>query len=717
MTQERESGIAESSRYPFPERAGVKIGAYVEAIAGPPEIQLSADQRAEALSFEDNLTRSETLQIERRNDQGEVVEIVTAEGLEHIWKIKINLVELYVDYFLKDEGRKLLVDNLGLDPEVNDREAIISFLSSFDYSKVETQVVDKISGASSKYMGDQFTEAFRRRGFSDVRSIRNPTKIVVIKNPLNLAEKVEKLRALKRYHKIYRAELKKDGSDLSKAKLALLDIHALRTNEMIANLYPLFINFERQQQASGWRDQELFDVMKEGFFGIGIDETKTQTPTLRKLARLDRFKEGAGEALSSGNYGPISNEAVELSKRKKSASQVTEIPPLNQTLLAIAHRDGENTSEFSSSLYSELSNTLSPEGLSNLTKEVFVLKELIPTEVLGNGSLLSLVRRYGDESAAKLREIIVNIQMNASEIEGLWKKVLRRYELLSSTQTQYNTDSNETIEIDPETDATSVYSSDRNGRADDNKWQVIISPRVTIISVNSRKGTIFIPSGEIRKLGSTAPSGVIAISDHETMHILQHENKARIGLAITENIGTDRSSVNAEAGAIAWEREAKKRYLGQEAKVSKGLFRAVQERTKGRSFKACAKAFYDNYMEGIASPSEEKKMEGVKEAVKHTRRIFTGAGIFGNWSSYTTNSKPLAYIEQNLVAEELSNRGMSDLLAIGGVSLQTLAELNKVGLFDRSKAVLPEMRPSEIILEDVRVKILKTLTEHLSANL
>jgi len=281
--------------------------------------------------------------------------------------------------------------------------------------------------------------------------------------------------------------------------------------------------------------------------------------------------------------------------------------------------------------------------------------------------------RYKYVDKEKLKQTIIG----TDEFIGLAKKSVAAVGLLSA-QEQY----------DPR----------RPGWASDNKVQVIEDPNVKNLSFDPRQGVYRVPSNLDRPISSITPAGAIPANDHEQAHMWRHYNKARLGLAITDRVGMDRFDINAEAGAIAWETEAQKKLFGQDRPTNPHYLRAVQAKLAGGSLKDTAKAFYDSVMQ--QDPKGDKR-KAAELAFNRAGRLFRRGGKYSDNSRHLTNSQPLVYLEQEILAQELSAKGLSNLLMIGGVNIEMLAELKRVGLLDLSKVTLPEKRPSEILEEDI----------------
>lgn len=271
------------------------------------------------------------------------------------------------------------------------------------------------------------------------------------------------------------------------------------------------------------------------------------------------------------------------------------------------------------------------------------------------------------------RTIDTETLVSAQELKTWMEVVLKHHNLLSSS---------------------TEFDSDREGPAEDGKWQVVITPKSSSISRNSRQKVIKIAPDFERTVSSLVPAGAIPVLDHELTHLFQDENRMRLGLNIFDNVRTDRATATMEAGAIMVEAETQKELFGQERRPNLNYYAAMQRRLNGGSYKECVKAFYDSVIESEPEMDTHKAM---KLAINRTARLFKGGGRFDSTDGTITNSKDLVYLEQDILAHELAESNAQRFLFIGGVSLQTLAELHAVGLFDESQMQYPTERPSDTL--------------------
>lgn len=270
-------------------------------------------------------------------------------------------------------------------------------------------------------------------------------------------------------------------------------------------------------------------------------------------------------------------------------------------------------------------------------------------------------------------EALQRVHVSTEQMKQWCEQVLREYGLLSS-----NTE----------------FSFDRQDRAADGKWQVIVDPKATALSVNSKKGIMTVPGNYQQPIEEAVP-----VVQHEVTHVLQHENKTRVGLAITEKVGMDRASIFFEGGGMAWQFDAQRELFGNESfSAHPHYLRAIQKRLEGGSYKECVKAFFDSF---VALSPEKDKRAILQEAVDRVARIFRHGGKFEDTHGYVTDSEPLVYLEQILVGQSLAEAHADELLLIGGLNIEHATELKRLGLLDTSNVFVPAKKPIDIILPEV----------------
>ena len=143
-------------------------------------------------------------------------------------------------------------------------------------------------------------------------------------------------------------------------------------------------------------------------------------------------------------------------------------------------------------------------------------------------------------------EQIESTVANTADLVKWSKKCLAEWNLLSS---------------DPD------YDPGRSGSAEDEKWQVSIDPSMSSAREESRQKALLYPDNFNRTISQVVPAGGAPLVVHELAHTVQVENRGRVGLAITREVGTDRASIVNEAGAVAWETaRSEERRVGKECR-------------------------------------------------------------------------------------------------------------------------------------------------------
>lgn len=592
----------------YPDRPGVKIEQAINTVKSEPEVALSPEVERRVRQFEHVLTRGKLL-----DKQGQKV-----EPLEKLWKLKVNTATFYVDYLHTPAGRELWHKNIGTTLEGETLADIEQAVLRTDYEAIPVEAIQQLEKASREYSEARVLEQFAANGFASVEGVTNPTKVMVVRNPQELINKIVGLRQLKHYQRAVGKRLRKKLEEQPRAsiqaRLVMLTIHQRRTNELLADTYPAAGSLLQQESARS--PQIITDkrkAIKENMHGLAQlgDERAGHF-----LARLDKFREGAGQLRAEdGEYTPVSTEIEQLAANLATAEDQPEI------------------AEY---------------ALANMPRSQWE-----------------------------------SVSVKAAEWKDWAQESLAAYGLLSSDK---------------------EYDPDRQGRASDGLWQVAEDASVTNLEVKSEQGVILVPAGRERRLASLTPAGAVPVLDHEIMHVIQHENKQKLGLAITDKVGMDRSDIVAEAGAILAETKAQEEVFGQRRPLNTHYLRAVQAKLRGGSFRECMQAFFESMRQ--QSPKSEPKTIA-KQAIDRTTRLFRNGGSLDDCSGHVSNSQPLVYLEQELLVRESRRQQAEALTMVGGTNVLMLAELRRVGMLDLSQLTLPKQRPSQLLLAKIRQKILQ----------
>lgn len=248
----------------------------------------------------------------------------------------------------------------------------------------------------------------------------------------------------------------------------------------------------------------------------------------------------------------------------------------------------------------------------------------------------------------------------------------------------------------------SEYSSDRPGPAEDNKWQFVMSEEFKTMAVDSKRKVI--------KCGPKSQSAATAISitlAHEIEgHVIQHENKSRIPLRLFQKLGSGRTDVFAECGAMYNQDLVSKNAFGYDSPSHPHYLRAMEKKLQGGNYLECVQAFYQSAMKapllkktlGKTTNTEFQKeaRANLKLAINRARRLFNSGEDLSTSSRFLTNSKDTAYLEQIKLFRELSEHGAEKYAFILGANLDTLIFLIKSGFLNPADIKKPQYHALEI---------------------
>ncbi|TAK95249.1 hypothetical protein EPO05_04595 [Patescibacteria group bacterium] len=246
------------------------------------------------------------------------------------------------------------------------------------------------------------------------------------------------------------------------------------------------------------------------------------------------------------------------------------------------------------------------------------------------------------------------------------------------------------------------YTEDRIGPAPDGKWQFAARPEYKSLRMDGTQRVV--------KAGSEATSVdevIVTLLGHETEgHAIQHENKSKVSLRMFGKVGGGRSVVFSEGGAVMVEDLISSGAFGFRTVPHPHYIRAMMRRMSGGTYIDCIKAFYASAIQAV----QERKRQGkvspdsfmteankkLKLAINRARRLFTDGADFTSTSSVLTKSKDTVYLEQALLLEKLKAAGLEKYAFVGGVNLNTLIELAKIGLIKTSDIRTPDFYALEI---------------------
>lgn len=248
----------------------------------------------------------------------------------------------------------------------------------------------------------------------------------------------------------------------------------------------------------------------------------------------------------------------------------------------------------------------------------------------------------------------------------------------------------------------SEYSPDRPGSAPDNKWQVIVSDSYQSLSVNGKQKVVKCPNKpqSIERLLS------VSIAHEIEGHVVQHENRSKIPLKLFENLGSDRSSIFAEAGAMRNEGHVTQSAFGYKEGIDPPYIRAMAVKLEGGNYADCMNAFYTSAIkvyqmqldQGLISEDEFKNecKKRLAHSINRTGRLFRGGASRTNKYPHLSESKATVYSEQMKLASELQAKGLDQTLNLTDVNLDALEFLVRAKLIDLDKIRSPDFYSLEL---------------------
>lgn len=275
------------------------------------------------------------------------------------------------------------------------------------------------------------------------------------------------------------------------------------------------------------------------------------------------------------------------------------------------------------------------------------------------------------------RERLAAETIDSAEVEKYCEETLAHYGLLSSAP-------------------ASEYSPNRPGPAPDNKWQIIVKDSYQSLAVNGKQKVVKCPNKpqSIERLLS------VTIAHEIEGHVLQHNNRSKIPLKLFENIGSDRSSIFAEAGAVQNEGYVVETAFGYPRTTEPHYIRAMVVKLEGGSYTDCLVAFYESAIktyrqqleQGIIDEAEFKSecSKKLKLAVNRTGRLFRGGASRSGKYNHLPESKASVYLEQTQLAAALKEAGLDQTLNLTGVNLDALEFLLRAKLLNINDIQSPD---------------------------
>lgn len=294
-----------------------------------------------------------------------------------------------------------------------------------------------------------------------------------------------------------------------------------------------------------------------------------------------------------------------------------------------------------------------------------------------------MLRREQIEATGLDQEKLFSESIPVTQVESLAQEVLDSYGLLS--------------EHPPES-----YSPDRPGPAPDGKWQFIASDASKITSIDSKRKVVHCG----KKNQSITTLIPVTLAHEIEGHVLQHENKSKIPLRLFKKLGSGRTDIFAECGAMSNQDTVSRQAFGYSSPTHPHYIRAMVKKLEGGDYAECLKAFYESALKGprlqraVGSLSDEefrKQAEkNLKLAINRTKRLFREGADFSSRETSLSNSKDTVYLEQVRLFQKLKEHGLEKYAFVLGADLNTLVFLMKSGFLNPSDIQQPKYQSLEI---------------------
>ena len=288
----------------------------------------------------------------------------------------------------------------------------------------------------------------------------------------------------------------------------------------------------------------------------------------------------------------------------------------------------------------------------------------------------------GPDELTELGRELQGISWGAAHIKTLFEAVLQEWGMLSRYKTTWQ------------------ESDDRDGFAEDEKFQVVVTPRRANLSVDSTRRMVNIPENCVRPLVGVYPAGALALVAHELSHVLQGYADYELGEQIPlARIKGRRYRILREAGGAYQEKILQRDYLGAVKGANGHYLHAYIAKSEGKSRIEVARVFYES-VKGDRELSPEEDAQTRELAIGRTARLYRHGG---------QNSQVLDYVEQSIVCDILMQRLQPEqvdafLLGSASFSLEDSALLHRYGLLTLPDhaAISPAHEVMRVFLEKYR---------------
>lgn len=246
-----------------------------------------------------------------------------------------------------------------------------------------------------------------------------------------------------------------------------------------------------------------------------------------------------------------------------------------------------------------------------------------------------------------------------------------------------------------------IYGFDREG------WSIYLSPTAKNLAVNFREKGEKIKQVVIPKTTNRGLVDILAVLAHEIEgHVMTYHNAESGGtdLKLIEEFSTGRVGGLHEGGSMLAEDRTKRAICGMSRMAEPFYYLVLREKERGGSFKDCFKTFLGAYAtrQGLDLGKESDFQRACDYVYPRTLRIFRRHTPLDDESGFIPTSDQLDYAEQELVAQALSEKGVTKLLFLRGVDLYSLPDLQKLGVLNWGKIQEPTLAVANQIWPQIK---------------
>lgn len=213
-------------------------------------------------------------------------------------------------------------------------------------------------------------------------------------------------------------------------------------------------------------------------------------------------------------------------------------------------------------------------------------------------------------------------------------------------------------------------------------WKFAVAPTGKTLRVNAKDKEIKVPQNSQRSLIS-ALAGIAS----ELAHVWRVEEKkaAFIGkFRLFDKYGTGRQGALAEGSDRYFRSYVEERLRGGSEGALPYYYLLLKAKSEGMSFKGCFVFTFGERAWRAGKEFDEalNDQDMLDSNYSSTLRIFRRATPLNDYSGFIPDSRQLNYLEGEIVAKLLFDKGFGRLMFLSGVDLYSVRDLSRLGMLD-----------------------------------